>query len=177
MAKNTYHRQPARCEYCDRSVPKGTWVTQVTARGGLFVYVQSKKDSMTKDNTTIRTRFWDKRFLGSNVALILGLLEFAGSLSSVNGSGMDAGIFMIIGSLAYRSAKQRKLKLSQDSWLRKCFEVAALVLLSLMILMRTNVGPLDLIYNYPFTYLLIPLWAIIAYLIAVTRKESLLERN
>ena len=61
-----------------------------------------------------------KKHIGSTIALILGILYFISGLTKGN-SGLIAGPIMILGALAYRSAKEENSELpnllaSENIW-------------------------------------------------------------
>lgn len=108
----------------------------------------------------------NKKFLGSTIVLILGVLGFLGGIASVSkgdhkGDGLLAGILMIIGALTYKSAKKRKLGIVRDTKTRVAFEVIALIILIALVLLQNN-----LIYRIetdPVPNVLVPVGALIAY--------------
>lgn len=83
----------------------------------------------------------DRRFIGSTVALILGLLFLITAASR----GQDAapqilgGVEVIVGALAFRSLKHRRLGLCDDSIGRRVAEGAALVSIVALVLFQSNV--------------------------------------
>jgi hypothetical protein len=83
----------------------------------------------------------DRRFVGSTVALILGLLFLITAASR----GQDAvpqilsGVGVIVGALAFRSLKRRRLGLCDDSIGRRVAEGAALVSIVALVLLQSNV--------------------------------------
>src|SRR5690349_739974 len=103
------------------------------------------------------------RHIGSTIALVLGILYFISALSPP-GPGLVAGPIMIIGALAYRSAKKRKLGEVASTTTRKVLEIAALVLVCAVVLMQNNLK--EHIAQEPVPNALIPLWAVLAYVMA-----------
>jgi hypothetical protein len=75
---------------------------------------------------------------------------------------------MIIGSFAYKSAKKRKLNLAESSTTRMIFELIAVSLIILSVLLSDRV----LLIEDPFPNLIIPIWAIIAYIVANLKKNE-----
>ncbi|MBI4185488.1 hypothetical protein HY524_00370 [Candidatus Berkelbacteria bacterium] len=128
-------------------------------------------------DTSKRPGFWDKRFFGSNIALVIGLLGIAGGLTSLSVNVMNAGLFAILGSVTYRSAKQRKLGLVTNTWFRKVLESLAILIILLMVVLHTDTSLIDLVYFDPFTNLIIPAWVFVAYLVAISRPFEDLERG
>ena len=116
-----------------------------------------------------------KKHIGSTIALILGFLSFAGSVTNPsNPSGLIAGPVIILGALAYRSAKKRKLGEVRNTALRKGLELLALTLIAAAILLQNDLK--NLITTDPVPNLIIPLLAIIAYIVIASRaKQS--EKN
>jgi hypothetical protein len=62
----------------------------------------------------------DRRFIGSNIALACGIFLLFSIFAPPDKNpqaidGFFTGIFMIIGSLAYKSAKKRKLGIVKNS--------------------------------------------------------------
>ena len=109
-----------------------------------------------------------KRHVGSTIALILGVLSFASSLS--NPSGLVAGPVIILGALAYRSAKKRKLGEVNSTLLRKGFEASALVIIAAAVLLQNDLK--NLIVTDPVSTVIIPLWAIVAYIVIVSKTKK-----
>ena len=117
----------------------------------------SKKDTMTKH-------------IGSTISLVLGTFLLFSIFSdpkvidsSIALSGFHAGLLMILGALAYRSAKKRKLKSVKSTILRQSFEVASICIIIVSVIFQSNL--MYRITTEPVTNAVIPLWAIIAYLI------------
>ena len=111
------------------------------------------------------------RYLGSTLALVLGCLTWiAGVSNAVSdpshvGGLLVAGPVMILGALAYRSAKKRKLGEAKSLAERKVVEVLLLLAICAIVLMQKNLK--ELIATDPFSNLLVPLWAIVAYLVVI----------
>ena len=83
----------------------------------------------------------DRRFVGSTLALILGLLFLmtAASRGQEAVSQILSGAGTIVGALAYRSLKRRRLGLCDDSIGRRVAEGAALVSIVAFVLLQGNV--------------------------------------
>ena len=83
----------------------------------------------------------DRRFVGSTVALVLGLLF----LITAAGRGQEAapqllsGVGVIVGALASRSLKRRRLGLCDNSLGRRVAEAIALVSIVVIVLFQSNV--------------------------------------
>jgi len=127
-----------------------------------------------------------KRHLGSTLALIIGGLALVSGLARVvatlgatslePGSGMpQAGVVMILGALAYRSAKKRRTGEAKSTFTRQFLEIASLVLICLVILMQNNLK--YLIATDPVPNAVIPIWAILAYLAIVIIPKRWLLRS
>jgi hypothetical protein len=100
----------------------------------------------------------DPRFVGSTVALMLGLLF----LMTAPSRGRDRfpqtlnGVGTIVGALAYRSLKRRRLGLCDNSIGRRVVEGAALVSIVALVLLQSNV--LVHMSSEPVPNHLIPAW-------------------
>lgn len=69
---------------------------------------------------------------------------------------------MILGAIAYRSAKKRRLEEAKSTIIRKLVEIALLLLICIMVLAQNNLK--YLIANDPVPNFIIPLWTLLAYL-------------
>ena len=114
-----------------------------------------------------------KKHIGSTIALTLGILSFAGSLNPVNPSGLLAGPIIILGVLAYRSAKKQMLGEVKTTLLRKGLEVSALVIIAAAVLLQNDLK--TRIATDPVPNMIIPLWAIIAYIIIASKTKKAIE--
>ena len=110
-----------------------------------------------------------KKHIGSTIALVLGILYFLSGLTNPN-SGLIAGPIMILGSLSYRSAKRRKLGSVKSTSIRKYLEVTAICIIIVSVIFQKNLS--YLIATDPVPNLIIPLWAIIAYIIIAIKKSD-----
>lgn len=113
-----------------------------------------------------------KRHLGSTIALILGVLSFVGGLASP-ATMTVAGPVMILGALACRSAKKRKLGEVKQSFLRKSLEATAFVAIVAIVSLQNNIA--TLVASDPVPNLIIPCWAVMAYLVIVSKKQKSTE--
>ena len=117
-----------------------------------------------------------KKHIGSTIALILGFLSFAGSVANpTNQSGLIAGPVIILGALAYRSAKKRKLGEVHDTSLHKGLEGLALIIVAAAILLQKDL--ITLIATDPVPNLIIPLWVIIAYVVVAFKAKQALVKT
>ncbi len=117
-----------------------------------------------------------RRHLDSSIALVIGCLAVIAGLSrialtvadprTVKADTLDdtliAGLVTILGALAYRSAKKRKLGEVKTTFARQILEVAVVVLIGLMTLAQRNFT--DLLVTDPVPNAVIPIGAIAAYL-------------
>ena len=125
----------------------------------------------------------NRKFIGSTVALIIGILAFSGSVAQIaNGNSSSdshslVGLLIIIGALTYKSLKKRKLGIVNSSKIRYLFEIAALITIVLLVVMQNNLQVR--MVNYPFSNVVIPLWAIGAYITLFNKKSEAtdLENN
>jgi hypothetical protein len=116
-----------------------------------------------------------RRHLGSTVALIVGCLAVIGGFSILTldiphvgtfaGDALMGGAVMILGSLAYRSAKKQKLGEVNSTLTRQFLEIALLVpIFFLMFVMLASHNIPHLIETDPVPDVVISIWAIVAYL-------------
>ena len=105
------------------------------------------------------------RFLGSTVTLILGILSFLGAISQIANkeSAVNplAGIVMVLGALAYKSLKKRRLGMVTSGLLRKCFEILAMISIAALVLLQRDLKAQ--IETDPVPNIIIPLWIFVAY--------------
>ena len=120
-----------------------------------------------------------KKHIGSTIALGFGVLSCISGLANMakeSGHGVLfwGGIIAILGALAYRSAKKRKLGEIKSSSLRKASEVFAFVIIGIVLLQKNFP---DNVIDNPVPNLITPLWAIIAYMIIALKKEKALKKE
>ncbi|TSC88857.1 MAG: hypothetical protein G01um10143_754 [Parcubacteria group bacterium Gr01-1014_3] len=123
----------------------------------------------------IKSTGFDKRFVGSTIALAVGILGIISLVNVVNGSYPGntpiIGFIMTLGSLAYRSAKKRRLGLVQSTPLRRIGEI-----LALLVIVWWVFGPIVLVSDGmylwasravkdPLTFGIVPVWALTAYIL------------
>ncbi len=114
------------------------------------------------------------RFWGSMAALVIGGLSIVAGISQA-GSGAPnsldtaiGGSVMVLGALAYRSLKRRRLGIKSDSTVRRGMEIVIIAAaLCLVVLQR---GFLDRLYLNPVVSLLIPAWVLIAYAVVFFKR-------
>jgi len=112
-----------------------------------------------------------KKHIGSTIALILGILFFVTGLTQPT-SNVDffrSGIFVTFGALAYRSAKKRILGEVTTSLLRKVLELVAIAIIVALFLLPNDL--LNIMSYRPVEYIIIPLWAIVPYIIIVLKRK------
>ena len=109
------------------------------------------------------------RHPGSTIAVVFGVLAFFGAIGGVGGGDhaferlLTAGSVLILGALAYRSAKQRRLGEVASTPLRHVGEGVAILLLLLSVLLQKDLE--RQIVTEPLVTVLIPVWAVGAYLL------------
>lgn len=122
------------------------------------------------------TPHWRKH-LGSTIALVFGAFALIAGLSSIQRGGTSEtaliGFITVLGALAYRSAKKRKLGEARPTTLRKGWEVVLLLTIGVAVLARNNLQ--STIVNEPLASVIAPVWALGAYLVLMltTRKAGL----
>jgi hypothetical protein len=118
-----------------------------------------------------------RRHLGSTVALIVGCLAVIGGFSRLTlavdiphvgtfaGDALMGGVMMILGSLAYRSAKKQKLGEVNSTLKRQFLEIALLVPIFFLMFVRLASHNIPyLVETDPAPDVVISIWAIVAYL-------------
>lgn len=116
-----------------------------------------------------------RKFIGSTVALILGTISFLAAIAQTangNASNPLAGEIMILGALAYKSLKKRKLGIVKQSGARQTYELALIALIILLVALQNDLK--SQIAIYPFQNIIIPLWALIAYAVLFF-KNTMIE--
>jgi hypothetical protein len=113
--------------------------------------------------------------LGSSIAFGLGCIAVIAGLAGIahyaddpqmsflKGGTLLAGVVMILGAVAYRSAKERKLGEAKWVLTRRVLEVFLIALICVVILTQNDLK--RLIATDPIPNAIIPIWAIVAYLI------------
>jgi F0F1-type ATP synthase assembly protein I len=111
---------------------------------------------------------------GSMIAIILGILLILSNISLVaqgqraDIAGVIGGLSLLLGSIAYRIAKKRKLKSVSPSVIRFIPEVTFIVLSMLVVILQSNLA-FQLMMN-PFTNGFIPLSVLIAYIFLLLQE-------
>ena len=119
-----------------------------------------------------------KRHIGSTIALVLGAVALLGGFASAyRGPGTGAGDLIVsaptilLGALTYRSAKKRMLGQVASTAARRAGEGIAMALIVALLIQRSDLR--TLMASYPEHYVVIPAWAIIAYLFVGFRSPKL----
>jgi len=119
-----------------------------------------------------------KAFIGSFIVMFVGVFAILGGLQS-HPPDLDSvvgGLTMILGAIAYRSAKRRRLGLKADSGMRRGFEVGLLILVALPIVPLALKG-VDFIANNPVSGIFVPLLSVAAYVWISKRKIEVAETS
>jgi drug/metabolite transporter (DMT)-like permease len=110
-----------------------------------------------------------RQHIGSTLALVGGVLGVIAGFA-YPGDMLIAGVFAILGALACRSAKRRALGEVKSTWMRLLGEAALILLILAAILPHDHLD--YLIKTHPLPYLVVPLWALIAYAVAAYRARK-----
>jgi hypothetical protein len=105
-------------------------------------------------------------FIGSTAVIVVSAISLLGQLRywpNLSDDSFFGGITMILGALAYRLAKQRRLGLSQDSAWRRAAEIVLLLLVFIPTVLEATVR--DGIIHNPLASVVIPAGSLLAYLI------------
>ena len=108
--------------------------------------------------------------IGSNIAIVVGILLIVAGLSQLKASSANAGLIMLIGAFAYRSAKKRYLGEVKNTSPRKVVELIGMLIIVLLIVLQKDL--IDLLATDPVPNLIVPLWALIAYIIVFIKKQQ-----
>lgn len=109
------------------------------------------------------------KHIGSTIALVVGILSVVAGLSQLN-DRFISGAVIILGALAYRSAKKRKLGAVESTTLRRTLEFLAIIAAMAAVFLQNNL--LYLIENDPVPNLVIPLWVLIAFVIITLKRPN-----
>lgn len=110
-----------------------------------------------------------KKHIGSTIALVLGILILVTGLTQPS-SLLITGLVIILGAMAYRSAKKRMLGEVKNSLLRKGLEIMAIFIIAAAVLLQNDL--INRIVTDPVPNMIIPLWAIVAYMIIVLKRKK-----
>ena len=111
----------------------------------------------------------NRHHIGSTIAIAFGILPVIAGLTK-NPNLLKPGVIIMLGALAYRSAKRRYLKEREETVLRRILEIAAIIIISCVVVLQNNI--LHLIATEPVPTVAIPLFAIVVYLIVGFRKPK-----
>ncbi len=112
-----------------------------------------------------------KKHLGSTLAFCIGVLSIMAGIAKPSSTAI-AGVTIVLGAIAYRSAKKRKLGDAKNSKVRLTFEIMCVVLSILIVVLQNDLK--NLIAVDPVPNFVIPLWVLIAYsVISLRRNESI----
>jgi len=115
-----------------------------------------------------------KKHIGSTVALVIGVLSVLSGLAKP-GAILFSGVVIILGALAYRSAKKRVLGEVKSTLIRKVMEIIAIVIAMASVLLQNNL--LKAIESDPVPNLIIPLWVLIAYIVMFIRNPVQVDES
>ena len=111
-------------------------------------------------------------FFGSTIAIIFGFLYFGSGVNSLDQQtgaslyGLIFGPVVILGALAYKSIKKRKLSLVPSSKVRLLLEIIAITLVLMSFLLHNNIK--EFMAENPVVFI-IWLWSFIPYLTMIKK--------
>ena len=111
----------------------------------------------------------DRRFLGSTIALVWGWMTMIAGVTSGRSLSEVGGLYIIVGALAYRSCKRRRLGLRESTLGRKAAEIVGVTLVICHACVGWVMAP-QTAFNHPVYPVAVPLWVLIAYLVATFKK-------
>jgi len=135
------------------------------------VITYKKPNNKEEVNKESKLNIGVAKLYGSSVAIGLGVLYSISGITIVakktggSADGLVFGLVIILGALAYKSAKKRKLKLKPNSLIRIGFEVIVIALILASVLL-SNFDFKQFIAERPLPFL-IWLWVLAAYLYVV----------
>ena len=109
------------------------------------------------------------KHIGSTLALIVGVLSILSGLTKPGGI-LIMGMVIVLGALAYRSVKKRKLGEVSSTQSRAIYEASAIVVALLAVLLQNNV--VYLIQTDPVPNLIVPIWVLVAYVAVLIWKPK-----
>lgn len=107
---------------------------------------------------------------GSTVAIAFGFLALVAGWMKLESSMLVAGPVMILGGMAYRSAKNRWLGEVEETAGRIAAELLAVVSILALVLLQNGIKQRAV--ENPFPNVIIPLWVIVAYLVVAFRRPQ-----
>jgi len=116
-----------------------------------------------------------KSFIGSLIAIVVGVLTMLGGLRPPVGlDSLVGGATMILGAMAYRSAKRRRLGLKPETALRRNIEIGLLLVVFSPVPLLAMKG-VEVWTTHLVSGIVVPLWSLIAYVWILRRELSLAE--
>jgi hypothetical protein len=97
-----------------------------------------------------------------------------GLQSPIDPDDRFSGPTIVLGALAYRSAKRRRLSLKPDTALRRGIEIGMLLLVFLPVPLLALRG-LKVWTSNPVSGIVVPLWSLVAYTWILRRQQHLGE--
>lgn len=118
--------------------------------------------------------------IGSNISIVFGILalmSFINQIASESdpGSILIAGVSLLFGGIAYKSAKKRRLGQVEGTIIRRSVEVILCVLILASVLFQNDLRVL--IITDPVPNFLLPAAAICAYMIEFFRHLASVKRR
>lgn len=111
------------------------------------------------------------KHIGSTIGIIMGVsLMLTGLTRTESFQSLITGIVVLFGSIAYRSAKKRKLFEVSNTPVRILYEILMVIVSISLVAMQNNLP--YLIESDPVPNFLVPLWVIIAYAVIFIRKPT-----
>ena len=110
-------------------------------------------------------------FIGSTTVMVIGVISFISQIRhwpNVSDDELLGGITMVLGALAYRLAKQRRLGLAPDTRWKPIVEIVLLLLVFVPTFLEARVQ--DGIIHNPLGSYVIPIWSVAAYLTVRYRR-------
>jgi len=109
--------------------------------------------------------------LGSSIAISLGALLFLIGVQAHTDADIDiAGAAVIVGALAYRSAKKRKLGEVPNTYVRIRMELLGLVAIFLSVALKNDRN--FLMATHPITNIVIPFLSLVPYPFIALKKAK-----
>ena len=108
-----------------------------------------------------------KKHIGSTLIIVLGVLSILAGINQISnhqdGDSLLLGFVLLLGGLAYRSAKKRYLGEGRISFSWKIFEAVLLAAMLAAVLLQNNF--LDRAYFHPIANVIVPILVLIAYVV------------
>lgn len=110
-----------------------------------------------------------KRHIGSTIAIGLSVLFLVAGITNLPSGLMLAGEVTLLGALAYRSAKKRRLGEATNSMWRVSLEWGAMLLLIAAVVLQNDLK--TRIVENPAVNVVPMVWAFVAYIVAVWPRK------